>query len=111
MSATRILRAGINTITVTSSNTTLVPNANINVGGTGTNTISNSTNGNQTLVITPAANQFGTTTITLTATDMVNGTTQTMTDTFVLTVNPVADTPSRDKRNYFDQHADERLDW
>ena len=86
--------SGIDTITVSSSNTTLVPNANINVGGTGTNSISNSANGNQTLVITPAANQFGTTTITLTATDTVNGSSQSLTDMFVLTVNPVADPPS-----------------
>jgi uncharacterized repeat protein (TIGR01451 family) len=86
--------SGINNISVTSSNTTLVPNTNINVGGTGTNSISNSTNGNQSLVITPAANQFGATTITITANDTVNGTSQSMTDTFVLTVNAVADPPS-----------------
>lgn len=86
--------SGINTITVASSNTTLVPNANINVGGTGANSISNSTNGNQTLAITPAADQFGVTTMTITANDTVNGATQTMTDTFVLTVNSVNDAPS-----------------
>ena len=88
------LTAGIDTITVTSSNTALVPNANINVGGSGTNTISNSANASQTLVITPVANAFGTTTITVTATDLYNGTTLSMTDTFVLTVNPIADTPT-----------------
>jgi large repetitive protein len=68
-------------ISVTSSNTTLVPNANIVVSGTSSPF---------TLTITPAANLFGTTTITVTVT--VGG--QTMTDDFVLTVNPVPDQPS-----------------
>ena len=88
------LTAGLDTITVTSGNTTLVPNANINVGGSGTNSIAGSANSSQTLAITPAANAFGTTMITVTATDLYNGTTFTHTDTFVLTVNPIADTPS-----------------
>jgi subtilisin-like proprotein convertase family protein len=48
------------TLTATSSNLTLVPNANIVIQGTGAN---------RTIVITPATNQTGTTTITLTATD------------------------------------------
>lgn len=47
-------------MTATSSNTTLVPNANITLGGSGAN---------RTLDIQPAANQNGTTTITVTATD------------------------------------------
>ena len=44
----------------------------------------------RTLTITPLANQFGTTTITAT----VTAGSRTISDTFVLTVNPVADTPS-----------------
>lgn len=68
-------------ISVTSSNTTLVPNANIVVGNASSPF---------SLTITPAANLFGTTTITVTVT--VGG--QTMSDDFVLTVNPVPDQPS-----------------
>ena len=62
----------------TSSNTTLVPNANIVFGGSGVN---------RTVTVTPAAHQSGTTTITLSTT---NGT-LTATDTFTLTVNAVGD--------------------
>ncbi len=69
-------------VTVASSNTTLVPNANIVLGGSGAN---------RTVTLTPAANQFGTTTITLTITD---GGGLTATDTFVLTVNSVNDLPT-----------------
>ena len=74
-------------VTATSSNTALVPNnvANLSLSGSGST---------RTLVINPLANQSGSTTITLTVTDTVNGTSQTMTDTFVLTVNAVADTPA-----------------
>ncbi len=70
-------------VTATSSNTALVPNnaANIDVTGAGAT---------RTLTINPVANAFGATTITVTVAD--NG--QNMVDTFVLTVNPVADTPS-----------------
>jgi hypothetical protein len=78
------LGGSINSVTATSSNTTLVPNnpANISVTGSGST---------RTLTINPAANQFGTSTITVT----VNGNnSQSMIDTFVLTVNAVADTPS-----------------
>lgn len=74
--------AGSLTVTATSSNTTLVPNGNIVVGGSG---------GLRTLVITPAANQTGTATITVTATDPNSGTT---TSTFQLTVNAQNDAPS-----------------
>ncbi|HEV7378088.1 MAG TPA: Calx-beta domain-containing protein [Pyrinomonadaceae bacterium] len=73
----------ITSVTATSSNTTLVPNnaANLNVTGTGST---------RTLQINPAANLSGTTTITVT----VNGSnSQTMSDTFVLTVNPINDAP------------------
>jgi co-chaperonin GroES (HSP10) len=84
---------GIDNVTVTSSNTALVPNANISLGG-GSNSVNNNTTGNLTLALTPVANAFGTTTITVTATDIYNGISFTSTDTFVLTVNPVADPPS-----------------
>jgi len=66
-------------LTGTSSNTSLVPNANIVVGGSGDN---------RTVTITPTENQFGTTTVTLTVDDNSEGT---ATDTFVLTVESVDD--------------------
>ncbi|WP_254508784.1 cadherin domain-containing protein [Anatilimnocola floriformis] len=69
------------TVTATSSNTTLVPNANLTFGGSGAN---------RTLNIAPASNQSGTATITVTVSD---GTTTTS-DTFVLTVNAVNDAPT-----------------
>lgn len=69
------------TLSGTSSNTTLVPNGNVVASGTGAT---------RTVVITPAANQFGTTTITLTVGD---GTT-TAQDTFVVTVNAQNDLPT-----------------
>ena len=76
----------IATVTATSGNTTLVPNANILVGGSGST---------RTLDITPAANRNsaadGTATITVTVT-ATNG--QTAQDTFVLTVDAVNDPPS-----------------
>jgi surface-anchored protein len=65
-----------------SSDTILVPNANIVLGGTGTN---------QTVTITPAAGLSGTTTITLTVTD---SDLMTATDTFLLTVNPLYQLPA-----------------
>jgi hypothetical protein len=61
------------TVTVSSSNTTLVPTANIVLGGSGAN---------RTLTITPAVGKKGTTTITVTVSD---GQAQ-VSDTFVLTV-------------------------
>lgn len=75
------------TVTASSGNTTLVPNAgaNISLAGPGSS---------RTLTINPVANFFGLTTITLTVTDTVSGTPQSMTDTFVLTVSPVADPPN-----------------
>ena len=72
----------IASVTATSSNTTLVPNANLVVTGSG---------GSRNLQITPAANQSGTTTITVTVT-ATNG--RTATDTFDLTVTAVNDPPS-----------------
>lgn len=62
-------------LTGSSSNTTLVPNANIVFGGSGAS---------RTVTVTPAAGQTGTSTITLTVTD---GGSLTATDTFVLTVS------------------------
>ena len=72
----------ISSVTATSSNTTLVPNANLGFTGS---------NGSRTLQITPAAGLSGTTTITITVT-ATNG--QTAVDTFVLTVGAVNDPPS-----------------
>jgi choice-of-anchor C domain-containing protein len=65
----------------TSSNTTLVPNANIVFGGSGAN---------RTVTVTPAANQSGTATITVTVNDgSLNASTA-----FVLTVNAINDAPT-----------------
>ncbi|MBL0319110.1 MAG: DUF4347 domain-containing protein [Alphaproteobacteria bacterium] len=69
------------TITTSSSNTSLIPNGNITVGGSGIN---------RTLSLTPAANANGTSTITVTVSDGVN----TRSDTFVVTVNAVNDAPT-----------------
>src|SRR5205814_7464481 len=46
------------------------------------------------LDLTPAANQSGTTTITVTVNKTISGTPVSMSDTFVLTVGTVPDTPS-----------------
>ncbi|HEX8144756.1 MAG TPA: tandem-95 repeat protein [Pyrinomonadaceae bacterium] len=75
-------------ITATSSDTTLVPNlpANIAVGP--------DTASSRTLTITPALNRTGTTTITVTATKTISGTAVSMSDTFVLTVDSINDPPS-----------------
>ena len=71
-------------VSATSSNLTLVPNANITFGGGGAN---------RTLNITPAPNLSGMTTITVTVTD---GGSLTASDTFVLTVVAVNDEPTLD---------------
>jgi glucose/arabinose dehydrogenase/subtilisin-like proprotein convertase family protein len=73
--------AGSLTVSGSSSNPTLVPNANIVFGGSGAN---------RTLTATPAANQSGSATITVTVSDGA----LTASDTFVLTVNPVNDPPT-----------------
>ena len=73
--------AGNLTVTASSSNPTLVPNANITLGGSGAN---------RTVTIQPVANQAGVATITLAVSDgATNATT-----TFRLTVNAINDTPT-----------------
>lgn len=69
------------TVSGTSNNATLVPSSNIAIVGA---------DSSRTVVVTPAANQNGTATITLTATDGGGLTAQT---TFLLTVNAVNDRP------------------
>lgn len=69
-------------VTRASSNETLVPVGNISLGGSG---------GSRTVNVTPAANQYGSATITLTVSDGSGGT---KSDTFVVTVNPVNDAPT-----------------
>ncbi|MCF3625070.1 Ig-like domain-containing protein [Planktothrix agardhii 1801] len=69
-------------VTFTSSNLTLIPAANIVLGGSGSD---------RTLTVTPAANLAGSSDITVTVTD---GTNQATSDTFTLTVNPVNDLPT-----------------
>jgi VCBS repeat-containing protein len=73
--------AGSLTVSGSSSNPTLVPNGNIVFGGSGAN---------RTVTISPAANQSGSSTITVT----VNDGALTAADTFVLTVNAVNDAPT-----------------
>ena len=72
--------SAITNVSASSANTLLVPNANLSVIGSGST---------RTLNITPAPNQFGTATITVTVTSG----TESMSDTFVLTVTPVNDAP------------------
>ena len=74
-------------VTAVSGNTTLVPNnvANLSLSGSGSS---------RTLTVNPMANLFGNSTLTLTVTDTVAGSTQTMTDTLVLTVTEVNDAPT-----------------
>jgi len=68
------------TVTATSNNQTLVPNANITLAGT---------DGDRTVTVTPVANGFGTADITVVVSDgVLTGST-----TFTLTVNSVNDLP------------------
>ena len=73
----------VQSVLAASSDTTLVPNlpANITVTGSGST---------RTLTIHPAANLFGSTNIAV----AVAGDNETMLENFLLTVNPVVDTPS-----------------
>jgi len=73
--------AGSLIVSGSSSNPSLVPNASIVFGGSGAN---------RTVTATPAANQFGIATITVTVSDG----SLTASDTFLLTVNAVNDTPT-----------------
>jgi hypothetical protein len=73
--------AALLTVTATSSDTTLIPNANLVLGGSGAG---------RTLTATPAANLFGAATITVTVSDSM----ATTSDTFVLTVTAVNDAPT-----------------
>ena len=77
--------AGFDSITVTSSNQALVADGNIFITGSGAT---------RTLEANPEPNTFGTATITITIDKTIAGTLQTASDTFLLTVLPVADTPS-----------------
>jgi surface-anchored protein len=74
-------------VTAVSSNQALVPEGNIVLGGSGAN---------RTVTLTPVANKFGTTTITLTVRDTGG---LTATDTFLLTVNSVNDPPTADDQS------------
>jgi hypothetical protein len=65
-------------VTATSSNTTLVPNGNLLLGGSGAT---------RSVIVTPATGQTGTTTLTLTVTD-TNG--ASASSTFTVTVNGAA---------------------
>jgi hypothetical protein len=67
-------------VTGTSSNTNLIPNANLLFSGTGTN---------RSLTVTPATNQFGTSTLTISVSDGITN----ATTSFLLTVNSVNDAP------------------
>jgi Big-like domain-containing protein len=69
------------TVSGSSSNTTLIPNASIVFGGSG---------GNRTITLTPAGNRSGSATITVTVSDG----SLSSSDTFVLTVRSVNDAPS-----------------
>jgi hypothetical protein len=81
----------VTAVSVTSSNQSVIPNANIVQGVL--------TGGNLPLTITPLPNQFGVVTITVTITDdgpnnPANGDVNTVTKTFTITILPVNDAPS-----------------
>ncbi|MGC3967808.1 MAG: tandem-95 repeat protein [Pirellulales bacterium] len=79
---------GALTVTVTSSNDGLVPNANL--------APTNDGNGTWTITLKFAANKSGTSTITL---KVVDGALRETTTTFTVTVNPVNDTPVATAQN------------
>jgi autotransporter-associated beta strand protein len=68
-------------VTAEASDTTLVPNVNIVLGGGGAD---------RTVTVTPASNQSGSTTVTLNVSDGASSASR----SFVLTVNPVNDLPT-----------------
>lgn len=74
--------AGNLRLATNSSNTALIPHANIVVGGSGSN---------RTVRLTPAPNQSGQSTITISVTDAAGATSNA---TFVVTVNAVNDVPT-----------------
>ena len=69
------------TVTATAADTSLVPNENITIAGTG---------GERAIAITPAEDASGSTTITVTVSDGLQSSSQ----TFELTVDPVNDAPT-----------------
>ena len=73
--------AGSLLLSAGSSNPTLVPNANVTLGGSG---------GNRTVTVTPAANQSGVSDITVTVSDGIASASR----TFTLTVSVVNDAPT-----------------
>jgi uncharacterized repeat protein (TIGR01451 family) len=73
--------AGSLNVSAASSNPALIPNANVVLGGTGSN---------RTLTVRPTTNQSGTATITITVSDGL----VTTNDSFLVTVNPVNDLPT-----------------
>lgn len=73
---------GLLTVTATSSDPTVIPDASIIISGT--------SDANRNLNITPLANQFGSSVITVTVSDG----TASVSTTFNLTVNPVNDIPT-----------------
>src|SRR5262249_15496439 len=74
--------AGSLNVTFSSSNPALVPNTNLQLGGSGSS---------RTLTIMPATNQTGSATITVTVRD---GDGMAASTSFLLTVNPVNDPPT-----------------
>jgi alpha-tubulin suppressor-like RCC1 family protein len=83
-------------LSASSSNTSLLPNGNISIGGTALNC---------TVSMSPAANQNGTATVTLTVTDgSLNAQ-----DTFLLTVNSINDAPTNIalSNNSIDENGDD----
>lgn len=73
--------AGTLTLTATSSNTALIPVANVIFGGSGSN---------RTVRVSPGTNQFGVTTVMINVSDGTNVTSQPLT----VTVTPVNDAPT-----------------
>ncbi len=70
------------TLTAVSSNQAIVANSGITLGGSGTN---------RSITLSPVANAFGTTTISISVTDANNSTTI---ETFDLVVSPINDPPT-----------------